>query len=218
MQVAAICDIHGNFKALTAVWAEFERLGLANGIVLNGGDNVGYGPCPEETVSFLRAHANIISVRGNYDKHVAAFVHRSEKYRQKWGKSRKAKYLALEEDSRTISEETRAWLGSLPREQEIVVEGIRILLTHYAPGRKEGLGLLTSVSRLEDVAEATSARVVVCGHTHVPFVRSAAGVLFVNPGAVGKSLMGRPTFAVLNLQIDSPPSADIRVAEVGCLK
>jgi putative phosphoesterase len=218
VQLAAICDIHGNIGALKAVWVELERLGLSNGIILNGGDNVGYGPAPEETVRFLRSQSNILNVRGNYDKNVAAFAQNSEKYRQKWEKSRGPKYRALEQGSRAISEETRSWLAALPREQEIVVEGMRILLTHYAPGRKEGLGLWTSVSRLEDLADATTARVVVCGHTHTPFVRSAGGVLFVNPGTVGKSLLGRPTFAVLDLQWERPPSAEIRVAAEGRLK
>jgi putative phosphoesterase len=218
VQIAAICDIHGNFRALTTVWNEIERLGLGAGIVLNGGDNVGYGSDPEETVRFLRSRSNIICVRGNYDKHVAAFTYKSEKYRRRWGKTRVPKLIALEEGSESISEETRSWLAGLPREQEIVVEGIRILLTHYAPGRKEGLGLRTSVAHLEDLAGATTARVVVCGHTHTPFVRSAGGVLFVNPGAVGKSLIGRPTFAVLELTLDRPPAATIRVAEETCRK
>lgn len=218
MQIAAICDIHGNLEALQAVWVELDRLGLSDGIVLNGGDNVGYGPEPEETVRFLRRQSNILNVRGNYDKHVAAFADKSAKYRHKWARSRPPKYRALETASQAISAETRSWLAGLPREQEIVIEGIRILLTHYAPGRKEGLGLWTSLSHLEDVADAITARVVVCGHTHTPFVRSVGGVLFVNPGTVGKSLLDRPTFAVVNLELDRPPSAEIRMASERALK
>ena len=63
--------------------------------------------------------------------------------------------------------------------------GVRVLLTHYAPGSKEGLGRWTPASRLAELAGQTDARVVVCGHTHSPFVREAGGVLFVNPGSAG---------------------------------
>jgi hypothetical protein len=45
------------------------------------------------------------------------------------------------------------------------------------------------------------AEIVLCSHSHMPFVRTARGVTFVNPGGVGRSDDGNPraSYAVLDL-------------------
>ena len=44
------------------------------------------------------------------------------------------------------------------------------------------------------------AGVIVHGHTHVPRLRSSAGVLLVNPGAAGRAQKGHPpTVAILEI-------------------
>ena len=214
MQVGIFSDIHGSLPALQSVWQALGERGLAAGVALNAGDNVGYGAFPEECIAFLRGHPNILGVRGNYDKNVALFPERQSEYRKKWGRARPEKFHAIACDSAAISGGSRAWLLGLPAEQEITLEGVRVLLTHYAPGVKEGLGHWTPGSRLRDLARATQARVVVCGHTHTPFVREEGGVLWVNPGSVGRALWGGPRFAVLSLSPDAPPSATLHTVKI----
>jgi predicted phosphodiesterase len=62
-----LSDIHGNWEALEAVFADsrgqYDR-------VLNCGDLVGYGPDPDRVVEFCREHCDLI-VRGNHDKAVS---------------------------------------------------------------------------------------------------------------------------------------------------
>jgi len=210
MQVGVFSDVHGNLEALEAVWDALARPGLTEGPVLNAGDNVGYGDAPEACALFVRARPNIVCVQGNYDKNVAQFPDKEAEFRKKWGKSRPPKLEAIRRDSEAISEETRAWLRALPKEQIITLADTRILLTHYAPGSKEGLGTWTPMARLAELAGATDAQVVVCGHTHTPFVRQAGGVLWVNPGTVGRGWRRRVAYAVLTLEPGAPPEAQLQ--------
>ncbi len=209
MQVGVFSDIHGNGRALRAVWGALAARGLTAGTVLNAGDNVGYGDEPGACVRFLRERPDIVSVQGNYDRSVARFPEKKDEYRKKWGKTRPEKFTALQRDSEALTNGDRAWLRELPREEVLTLAGTKILLTHYAPGVKEGLGPWTADDRLRELADATEARVVVCGHTHTPFVRRAGGVLWVNPGTVGRGWGRRAAYAVLTLDFGAPPEAHL---------
>ena len=211
MQYALFSDIHGNFAALQAVWTALEALGLTDRPVLNAGDTVGYGLDPEACIEFLRQRPNIISVKGNYDKNVALFPEREAEYRKKWGSLRPDKLAAIRQGSEAISEGTRQWLLDLPAETSTTLEDVSIVLTHYSPGSREGIGTWTLDTRLVDLAASTEAEVVVCGHTHTPLVRSIGGVLWINPGSLGRDFCGKSRYAVLTLEPGQPPSAELKV-------
>ncbi|MCW7753725.1 metallophosphoesterase [Desulfobotulus sp. H1] len=61
---AILSDIHGNLEALMQVLKDMKSMGIMKGISL--GDNIGYGPCPNEVVATLLAN-NIPSVLGNHE-------------------------------------------------------------------------------------------------------------------------------------------------------
>jgi predicted phosphodiesterase len=58
--------------------------------------------------------------------------------------------------------------------------------------------------RLLERPEALSTQLLVCGHTHIPFVKSVAGIRVINCGSVGLTVDGdaRGSFAVCEL---TPP-------------
>jgi len=64
MKVAVLSDIHGNLEALEAVRADLEQQGADRVICL--GDNIGYGPNPDEVVCRLR-QLGYTSVLGNHE-------------------------------------------------------------------------------------------------------------------------------------------------------
>lgn len=64
MKVAVLADIHGNLEAFEAVRADLELQGASRVICL--GDNIGYGPDPEEVVLLLQK-LGYISVLGNHE-------------------------------------------------------------------------------------------------------------------------------------------------------
>lgn len=210
MQYALFSDIHGNLAALRSVWSALELAGLTGRPVLNAGDTVGYGLDPEACVQFLQERPQCVSVRGNYDKNIALFHEHEAEYRRKWGNLRPDKFEAIKRDSAATSKNARRWLMDLPVELALTLDGLQTVLTHYSPGSKEGIGTWTSDTRLAELATETDAEIVVCGHTHTPFVRRIGGILWVNPGSLGRDRDGKYRYAILTLEPGQPPSAALK--------
>ncbi len=82
----------------------------------------------------------------------------------------------------------------------------RILLTHIAVN---GPKLRADVVRM---AHAHDASMVVCGHSHVPFVGSDRGFTVLNPGSIGPRRFQLP---IVWGRIDISPR-EIRIAHVDC--
>ena len=214
MRIAAISDIHGNGAALEAIWSTLadENLIGSRQTVLNAGDTVAYGPDTMACINFVRDPArHIVSVGGNYDVNVSRFPEKRDHYHKKWGKLRPDKFESLQNASDELSGDGREWLAALPSQIELTMEDARISLSHYVPGStKEGLFSNSPPSRLEQIAAELNGRydIVVTGHTHSAFARVVGGVLFVNPGSIGRS-WGAPTYAEITIEPGVPPTARI---------
>lgn len=63
-KLTVISDIHGNLEALQAVLSDIDRLGLDTVVCL--GDNIGYGPEPDQVLALLRSR-RIPSLMGNHE-------------------------------------------------------------------------------------------------------------------------------------------------------
>lgn len=64
MRIAVISDIHGNMDALQAVLSDIDRSDIETTICL--GDNIGYGPQPDEVVHAIR-RLKIPCLLGNHE-------------------------------------------------------------------------------------------------------------------------------------------------------
>ncbi len=89
-----------------------------------------------------------------------------------------------------------ALFAGVPTEQELVLEGRRILLTHgHRFGVKGGLDRLVAYAR--DVGYD----IVLFGHTHEPLEQYIAEddhpLYLFNPGSVGSPRRGNPSFGLL---------------------
>ena len=83
---------------------------------------------------------------------------------------------------------------------------LRILALHVGV---YGPRLRSEVARK---AKAEAAHVVVCGHSHVPFVGSERGIIVFNPGSMGPPRNGLPiVFGVLELT-----SGNFRLKHIDC--
>jgi putative phosphoesterase len=87
-----------------------------------------------------------------------------------------------------------ALVGGWPLTVELEVTGLgRVLFCHGSPRSDEEI--LTRISpdeRVRAALEGVDADVVVGGHVHVRYDRTAAGRRLVNPGSVGMAYEGRP--------------------------
>lgn len=189
IRLAFIGDIHGNLPALEAVLSDAEAWGAER--ILDIGDLFGYGPFPNEVVALLRRRS-IESILGNYDRKVLRFREKQGKFKKK----HPLKFRSFEWTDSALSDEVRRWAAALPKERRVVLGGRRFLLVHARPGSdKEGLMPDTPEAELAEVADASDAEAVVCGHTHAPFVKRVRGVVFINVGSVGRCPGGVAQYA-----------------------
>ncbi len=178
MRVAVLSDIHGVLPALEAVLAEPD-VRSADRVVLTG--DLAAGPQPVETLDALVGLGDrAVWVRGNADRELVAIG--------RGGQSSIPDPVAPWAASQLRPDQVEL-LDALPLSVVLDIDGLgRTLFCHATPRDDEEVVLVDS--RLERWAEvfATldgSVSTVVCGHTHMPFVRLADRRLVVNPGSVG---------------------------------
>jgi putative phosphoesterase len=192
VRVAALCDIHGNLPALTAVLADVDTLEV-DAIVVGG--DVASGPMPAETLDSLRARGAHF-VRGNADRVLDVG---DADDTETWVRAR---HWVAER----LGEERLAFLASLPLDLTLELGGLgAVRFCHGAPGSDElPITRLTSDERLRGLLAGVDEDVVVCGHTHLQFDRTLDGIRVVNPGSVGAPYEVEPAayWALLGEDVD----------------
>lgn len=176
--MAVLADIHGNIWALSAVLDDLRQKGIQK--VINLGDSL-YGPlAPQATWERIRSFP-MISIMGNQDRLIC---HGAGK------KIRENRTLAFVMED--LTEEAILWLKALPGTYR---QSSDLFCCHGTPDDDTAY-LLEDVDRtvaclrdekaiVEDLA-GERARLILCGHTHIPRVVTLAdGRLVVNPGSVG---------------------------------
>jgi len=179
VKLVVVSDVHGNLDALDAVLEDARKRGA--GAIVNLGDMVGTGAYPEEVVRKL-SDDRVLSVAGNFDIKVLEFSRASQR-----PKVRSVKGAIVAAAARDLSEDSLNFISSLPPELRLEVRGKRLLMVHASPADPdEHLGPETPEERLLELGRIADADIVLVGHSHRPFVRQAGGVLFANPGSVGR--------------------------------
>lgn len=207
MFIAFISDIHGNLPALEAALANARVLGAEK--VYCAGDLTGYGPFPGEVCRTL-AGRQITTVIGNYDAKVIAALQRSAILQ---AGMKPGKWKILEWTCNRIESDAQRFLSSLPPLHRETLPGrFEFLMVHGSPVSMEDT-IYPSITPYGLKRKLAGKRpdILVCGHTHIPFVRRVAATLVVNCGSAGLPVDGdpRPAFALMNIQQGKPPSARI---------
>lgn len=173
--LAVLSDIHGNIWALEEVLADIARRGVSR--IVDLGDSLD-GPLePRATADLLRS-LDVAGVRGNGERSVldpaAAASNRSAAFARA-----------------SLGPDHLAWLGERPLTRSI--DGV--LLCHGTPSADAVYLLeeaplhgqqLRSADEITALLGDTPARLVLCGHSHLPrSVGLPDGRLVVNPGSVG---------------------------------
>ena len=211
-RIAVLSDVHGNLVALEAVRKAIKR--DKPDVTLIAGDLVMNGPEPGATVDAIREMETegAIVVQGNTDvavadsDYAAAFpwyfesgVPDSVKAAADWAHD-------------ALEDEHLAWLRRLPAERRVRIGDDLILVTHASPGSQtQGFDRDLDLSILTERVSRTDARVICCGHTHLPEVREFGWKVIVNDGSAGYVFDGEPTasWALVTLDGESV-TAEIR--------
>ncbi|MHC5903853.1 metallophosphoesterase family protein [Streptomyces sp. S6] len=176
--VAVLSDIHGVLPALEAVLAEPD-VAVADRIVLTG--DIAAGPQPAEVIDLLREQGDrVLWVSGNADRELV-------EYRR--GVRDEIPDPIGPFAAQALTEEHVDFLAGLPATLTLAVAGLgAALFCHATPRDDEEVVLVDSrPARWSEVLAGLdpAVRTVVCGHTHMPYLRLAEGRLVVNPGSVG---------------------------------
>lgn len=181
---AVFSDIHGVLPALDAVLAEPD-VADAERIVLTG--DIAAGPQPLEVLARLEALGDRATwVRGNADRELVELAR---------GAATEIPDPVAPWAAAQLSTAQVQRLGELPHPVTLPVDGFGdVVFCHGTPRDDEEVVLVdTRLDRWEEVLRPPPEVVstVVCGHTHMPFLRLAHGRQIVNPGSVGMPY-GRP--------------------------
>ncbi len=191
-RIAVLSDVHGNRLALEAV-RESVRLSAAD-IVAVAGDLAFNGADPARSIDLIREMeaAGAVVIAGNTDVAVADFDYTAA---FPWFPDGPPDHFraAAEWAHEQLGPERLEWLRGLPSERRIRVDDTLLLVCHASPG-SQSAGLdtdLDATATLERISR-TDARVICCGHTHVPEVREMGWRMIVNDGSAGYALDGDP--------------------------
>jgi predicted phosphodiesterase len=182
--VAVLSDVHGVLPVLDAVLAE-TGVRDADLIVVTG--DIASGPQPVPVLDRLLAEGDRVRmIKGNADRELVAL--------------RRGEDIDIPDDvtpwaAAQLTDQHVRVLDGLPHPLVLTIEGFGpVVFCHGSPRRDDELVLVDSplgrwARAFADLGEDQCT--VVCGHTHMPFVRLVDRRLVINPGSIGMPY-GRP--------------------------
>lgn len=213
-RIALFGDVHGNLLALEAVRAAVKA--AKPDAVMIAGDHVLNGPEPAATIDALRELEadGALVVQGNTDIAVADFDYSAAFPWMTEGVPESFRSAAQWAHD-AIGPERVDWLRRLPAERRLRTDDTLSLVCHGSPGSQTaGFDQALDPGIVIERLARTDARIVACGHTHLPEVRDFGWKLIVNSGSAGFVFDGEPTASWALIEIDGDEvRAEIRRAE-----
>lgn len=211
-RVAVLSDIHGNLHALNAVLDDIKKDDISKIIV--AGDST--GPIDQNKVYSKLFEHQAIMIKGNGEKRVVSRSREKIPYRVWWQQSYAGNRWMYE----NIEPFIKNYLEFLPDQRVVDFSGADpIRVVHGSPHDQytaqgilpdpetedsQRLSNVHSTISLEKAVEGVNEKVLICGHTHRPWIRQLDDLLVVNPGSVGNSCSGdpKPDYAVMTWDKD----------------
>ena len=192
-RLALFGDVHGNALALAAV-RKAVRASKPDAVLI-AGDLVLNGPDPVATVDAVRELEadGALVVQGNTDVAVADFDYSAAFPWLSEGVPESVR-AAAEWAHDELGDERLDWLRRLPSERRLRLEDMLVLVCHASPGSQTaGFDQMLDPNIVLERVSHTDARVIGCGHTHLPEVRDLGWKMIVNSGSAGYVFDGDPT-------------------------
>jgi putative phosphoesterase len=201
-RLAVLSDVHGNRHALEAVRKAIKA--AKPDAILVAGDLALNGPDPAATIDGIREleAAGALVVQGNTDIAVADFDYTAAFPWLTEGVPDSFR-AAAEWANEQLGDERLDWLRRLPAERRLPAGDVLVLVTHASPGSQtQGFDQALDASVVFERAARTDARVICCGHTHIPEVRDLGFKWIVNAGSAGYAFDGDPTASWAQVEIE----------------
>lgn len=181
MKIAVISDIHGSFAALKAVIADMNEAQADEVIFL--GDLLFFGDEPQKCFETVKALHPLAWIRGNTNDWL-------NEIDESFSPTNDIEQRCYDEFMRVnpmLSSEARETVKALPENEEVQIGDTRLLCVHGSDVKINGsVGIMTPKEELEALASRLDCDILLCGHTHTPFMASMKGKLIINVGSVGK--------------------------------
>lgn len=175
-RVAVISCIHGNLAAFEAALDDIARRDVQQIICL--GDLVGYGPQPNEVIDLVQKR-DLRTIQGCWDEGIGldrghcGCTFLSDEDAQLGDR-------AFAWTSERVLKKHKAFLKELPQGVQMRTPRGVVVYVHGSPrSTSEYLAESTHDLVLLERAAGAGCDVLVCGHTHVPYVRRVEGTLRV---------------------------------------
>jgi predicted phosphodiesterase len=194
VRIAALSDVHGNLRALTAVFADMDRRGAFDFVIATG-DHVLKGPFPRETLELLRDRCDLLLL-GNTDAYLTGEIDLKARLRpHHW----KLDLVAWTKDR--LGAEGIRQLKGLPFEADCTPrQGHRVQFVHANPkDLEQSLHPEAPEAVLEGLCRGVTAEILVFGHIHIPYVRRLKKLTLCNVASAGIPKDGdvRPAWTAL---------------------
>ncbi|GAC1431427.1 MAG: metallophosphoesterase family protein [Thermoanaerobaculia bacterium] len=184
-RVAFIGGIYSNYHALVATLADIDRRGVDSTWFL--GDLGAFGPHPDRVPELL-IERGIAGIQGNYEESLSG---RASDCNCGYTDPRDNEYAQISYDYtfENTSDTLKDWMGTLPKQARVEIEGQHLLLCHGSPRRiNEFLWRSSSPDVfLEKLCRDHDAGIIVCTHTGLHWQkRLPSGKRVVNAGVIGR--------------------------------
>lgn len=150
----------------------------------------------------------MLTIMGNYDEAIGNFkIICGCDYTDP--KDAEKASLSMKFTSEETTDENKAYLRNLPKEAVISFNNKTIRFVHGST-RVINEYLKENSKEADEVMNNLDEDILVCGHTHIPYVKYYGKKLLVNAGSVGKSKTGSPNanYVIIDI-IDSIVEVEI---------
>ena len=185
-KLVVISDIHGNLEALEAILSDISRLGLDTVVCL--GDNIGYGPEPDQVLTLLRSR-NIPSLMGNHEWGLL------DERSLQWFNPQARR--SLLQNKLLLSDESLDYIESLP--VNMIIDDC--LLVHACPPDSIKTYLFEiSPAQFSQIFLEMTCDICMVGHTHeLVLVSYTAGQITIAPLQEGIKTLDKKSKYIVNV-------------------
>lgn len=180
MNIGIIGDIHGNYNALKFVIDDMKKNKIDSVIVL--GDIIFPENEPQKCFDAIKELKPIVWIKGNTDNW---FNEIDENFQPK-SKMEDKIHKEFLKVNKVISMDVSQTMKMLKEKEEIEIGGKKILCVHGSDRKiNEPIGIMTPQKDMYELINRLKHDILLCAHTHSPYVVAFEGKLIMNVGSVG---------------------------------